>query len=341
MKAYLLKKHGKPQSLTISEQPDPLPKTDEVVVRLHYTGINYAEILSRKGLYAWEGKRPYILGMEGAGIIEAVGSSVDPARVGERVMVGNLCGCYAEKVAVPAIRAVPAIEDYTMAENAAFLVNFLTAWVSLFTQGKLQSGETALITACAGGVGTAAVQLAVCRGARVYGMAGCAEKTDFVKSLGAAGVYNYCERNCFQQLRAESNGIDVALETVGGAVFRQVFNLLNTFGRMMVVGVSGLNLKLWNPISWWRTWRDIPRVSLFRMAPRSVAVMATHLGYLLDDPQKTLGIFNDLKTFVTKHGIKPVIGEVFPFDRAGNAHAFIESRRNIGKVLLKHNVAVN
>lgn len=271
MKAYLLKKHGGPDCLMLTEQPDPQPAENEVVVRLHYSGVNFAEILCRKGLYAWEGKRPYVLGMEGAGVIEAVGSNVDPARLGEKVMVGNLTGCYAEKIAVPAERAVPALPNYSMAENAAFLVNFMTAWVSLFPLGKLQPKETALVTASAGGVGTAAVQLAVNHGAKLYGLAGSAEKVDFVKSLGAAGVYNYRERHCFRQLRAESKGIDVALETVGGKVFRQTFGLLNTFGRLMVAGVSNINLQLWNPISWWRTWRDIPRVSLYRMAPRSVA----------------------------------------------------------------------
>ena len=339
MKAYLLKKSGGPQTLRLSELPDPQPGDDEVVVRLHYTGINYAEILSRKGLYGWAVKRPYVLGMEGAGVIEAAGSAVAPTRVGERVMVGAQYGCYAEKVAIKAVQAIPTPESLSMAESAAFLVNFMTAWVSLFPLGRLQSGEAVLVTAAAGGVGTAAVQLAARQGTRVYGLAGSAEKIEFLKSLGATEAFNYRQDDCFARLREASGGIDVALEMVGGDVYRQTFDLLNPFARLVVAGFASLNLQKWNPLSWWRTWRDIPRVSLSRMAPQSVAVMATHLGYLLKDPAKMMAIYNDLNTFVDQHGIKPIIGEVFPFERAGDAHAFIESRRSIGKVLLKHDIA--
>lgn len=341
MKAYLLEKSGGPQTMRLSEVADPQPGDDEVVVRLHYTGINYAEILSRKGLYGWAVKRPYVLGMEGAGVIAAAGSAVDPARVGERVMVGAQYGCYAEKVRVKAMQAIPAPESLSMAESAAFLVNFMTAWVSLFPLGKLQAGEAVLVTAAAGGVGTAAVQLAARHGARVYGLAGSAEKIDFLKSLGATGAFNYRQSDCFDYLRKDSGGIDVALEMVGGEVFRQTFELLNPFGRLVVAGFASLDLQKWNPISWWRTWRAIPRVSLSRMAPQSVAVMATHLGYLLKDPARMMAIYDDLKIFVERHGIKPVVGEVFPFDRAGDAHAFIEARRSIGKVLLKHEIAAS
>lgn len=179
MKAILLKKSGKPEVLRPEEAADPVPAKGEVLVRMHYTGINYAEILSRKGLYGWAVKRPYILGMEGSGIVESVGEGVEASRVGQRVMVGTQFGCYAEKIAVPQERAITALDQYSMEENAAFLVNFMTAWVSLFSLAKLQKNEKVLITAAAGGVGTAAVQLAAESGCKVYGLAGSAEKLIF------------------------------------------------------------------------------------------------------------------------------------------------------------------
>lgn len=338
MKAILLKKSGKPEVLKPEEVVDPAPAKGEVLVRMHFTGINYAEILSRKGLYGWAVKRPYILGMEGSGIIEAVGEEVEPSRIGQKVMVGTQYGCYAEKVAVPQERAITALGQYRMEENAAFLVNFMTAWVSLFSLAKLQKNEKVLITAAAGGVGTAAVQLAAKFGCQVYGLAGSTEKINFLKSLGASDAFNYREEDCFPRLKA-LGGMDVILEMVGGKVYNESFELLNPLGRMAVAGFAGLDLKKWNPLSWWQTWRDIPRVSLMNLAHKSAGVMATHLGYLLKDPPLMQGIFEELREFVSENEIKPIIGKIFPFEQAAEAHAFIESRQSIGKVLLQHDAA--
>lgn len=336
MKAILLRKSGGPGVLAAEEVPDPIPGRGEVLVRLHFTGINYAEILSRKGLYGWAVKRPYILGMEGSGIIEAVGEGVDAARIGQKVMVGSQNGAYAEKIALPQVRAVPAFEHFSMAENAAFLVNFMTAWVSLFSLARLEAGEKVLVTAAAGGVGTAAVQLAAKAGGVVYALAGSQEKIEFLKDLGAAGAFNYREENCFERLKEVSGGVDVVLEMVGGAVYRESMRLLNPFGRMAVAGFASLDLQKWNPFSWWKTWRDIPRVSLMSLAHKTAAVMATHLGYLLANPERTLEIFRELRQFVIEKDIRPAVGRIFPFEQAAQAHAFIESRRSIGKVLLEH-----
>nr|NIV96801.1 zinc-binding dehydrogenase [candidate division KSB1 bacterium] len=319
-----------------SEVPDPNLGQGEVSVRLEYTGINYAEILSRKGLYTWAPKRPYILGMEGAGTVEQAGPDADTARIGQKVMVGTQFGCYADKVVVPQERAIPALEHYSMEENAAFAVNYMTAWVALMELARLQKGETVLITAAAGGVGTAAVQLAAKSGCPVYGLAGSQEKLDLVKSLGAIDALNYRRSDCFEQLEDISGGVDLILETVGGSVYKNALKLLNPFGRMVVAGFASLNLKKWNPLSWWRTWRDMPRANLMNMAMTSTGVMATHLGYLLKDAQKMTAIFENLKAFVTEHNIKPVVGKIFPFEQAADAHAFIESRQSVGKVLLKH-----
>lgn len=335
MKAILLKRSGKPGVLKLQEVADPVPAKGEALVRLHYTGINYAEILSRKGLYGWAVQRPYIPGMEGSGIIETVGKDVDARRVGQRVMVGAQYGCYAERIAVPAERAIPAPEQYSMEESAAFLVNFMTAWVSLFSLAKLRNSERVLITAAAGGVGTAAVQLAAKSGCEVYGLAGSREKIEFLKSLGVADAFNYREENYSERLKA-TGGMDVILEMVGGQVYRNSFDLLNPLGRMVVAGFASLDLKKWNPLSWWQTWRDIPRVNLMNLAHKTAAVMATHLGYLLRKPELMQATLGDLLQFVSRHGIKPVIGKIFPFEQAAEAHAYIESRKSVGKILLRH-----
>jgi NADPH2:quinone reductase len=337
VKAIVLHKIDGPEVLKPTEVPEPIPAKGEVLVRLQCIGINYAEILSRKGLYGWAPKRPYILGMEGAGIIEQVGEGVDAARVGQRVIVGTQYGCYAEKIAVPQERAIPAIEHFSMEENAAFAVNYLTAWVALFELARLQYNETLLITAAAGGVGSAACQLAAKMGCRVFGLAGSAEKVALVKSLGVKDAFNYREPGAFEKIRQASGGADVVLELVGGGIFKESFKLLNPFGRLVVAGFASLNFKWWNPVTWWQTWRDIPRAPLLRMAEKSVGVMATHIGYLLDQPQRLRVIFDDLRKFVTDKQIRPLIGKVFQFEQAKEAHAFIESRKSTGKILLHIN----
>ncbi len=335
MKAIVLHKTGGPDVLKSTEVPHPTPDKGEVLVGLQFIGVNYAEILSRKGLYGWAPKRPYILGMEGAGVIEEVGSGVNPDRVGARVIVGTQYGCYAEKIAVQQERAIPAIEHFSMEENAAFAVNYLTAWVALFELARLQNNETLLITAAAGGVGTAACQLAAKMGCRVYGLAGSAEKVALVKSLGVNDAFNYRDPGAFEKIKQASGGVDVALELVGGGIFKESFKLLNPFGRLVVAGFASLHFKWWNPVTWWQTWRDIPRAPLLRMAEKSVGVMATHIGYLLDQPQRLRAIFDNLRKFVCDTQIRPVIGKVFQFEQAKEAHAFIESRKSTGKILLQ------
>ncbi len=341
MKAILLKRTGGPGVLKLRQVPDPAPGPGEVLVEIYYSGVNYAEILSRRGLYGWAVKRPYILGMEASGVISRVGEGVAPERVGQQVMVGAQYGCYAEKIVIAADQAVPAIAGFTLAESAAFLVNFMTAWVSLFPMGRLAEGEKVLITAAAGGVGTAAVQLASRAGATVFAMAGNPEKIALVKQLGAKEGINYRVDDWAKQLEEEAGRVDLVLEMVGGQVFRECLKLLNPFGRMVVAGFASLDLQKWNPFSWIRTLRDIPRVGLQRMARQSIALMATHLGYLLNDPQRTEKIFTELSVFVQEHHLKPVISKVFPIQEAGAAHAYIESRQSFGKVLLKHHIAAS
>src|SRR5512147_2344531 len=132
MKAILLTRPGPPSVLCASDVTTPSPGDGEVRVRLRTIGVNYAEILSRRGLYGWAPKMPYILGMEGYGEIDALGPGVEQRKIGEAVIVGAQQGCYAEQVCVRERQALCAIEGFTPHENAAFAVNYLTAWVSLF-----------------------------------------------------------------------------------------------------------------------------------------------------------------------------------------------------------------
>ncbi len=335
MKAVVLEKTGKPSVLKFKEVEEPRPGPGEVLVKLHYVGINYAEILSRKGLYGWRPKGAYIPGMEGAGVIEAVGEGVPEQRVGEKVMVGSKFGCYAEKVVVRSEQALPVLEGFSMQEAAAFVVNYMTAWVSLFELAKVQPTETVLVTAAAGGVGSAAVQLCAKHGCKVYGLASNEKKLELIRKLGAHRALNYRSEKYDEIIRQEQGGVDVVLEMVGGDIYKKNLELTRFFGRIVVAGFASFDLKKWNPFSWYKTWKDLPRVPIATMSHKSIGVFAMHLGYLLKDQERTRQCFERMRDFVQKHSIKPIVGKIFPLEKAAEAHQFIESRQSMGKVLLK------
>lgn len=337
MQAFVLTRHGRPSVLKLAEVPAPMPRTGEVRVKVRTIGINYAEVLSRKGLYGWAPPLPYILGMEACGEIDAVGPGAEGRRVGESVIVGAQDGCYAQSVCVPEAQALPALDSYSPDENAAFAVNYVTAWVSLFEMARLRPTDRLLVQAAAGGVGTAAVQLAKRFGCTVYGAAGSDEKLEALRALGIDHAVNYRTHDFEKELAAVTGdrGVDVVLELVGGDVYRKSLRLLAPLGRIVVAGFASLDLKLWNPASWWRTWRDVPRADIRRMAERSHGMLATHIGYLLAERALLAAVWRDLTGFVRTHGIRPIIGATFPFGEMARAHERMESRRNVGKIVVR------
>jgi len=331
----VLKRSGRAELLKMQEVADPRPGPGEVLVSLEAIGLNYAEILSRKGLYGWAPKRPYIPGMEGAGTIIALGDGVQDRQVGQKVMTAAQYGMYAEKINVPAIQALPVIEYYDQKENAAFLVNFMTAYVALFKMAHAKAGDQVLITAAAGGVGTAAVQLAARAGAIVTGLVGSEDKIDLIRSLGAETGMNYRDPAFWSSFNAPGRRFDIAVEVVGGKVFRSVLDSLSPFGRLVVVGFAGLDFKIWHPLTWYRTWRDIPRASVVSLAEKSLSLSASHLGYLFEYPDLMTRVYDEMCRFVSNEKIRPHIGTVLPFDRLAEAHKLIESRQSVGKVVLE------
>ena len=166
MKAYLLTKTGKPEILKISNVDKPAPKEDEVLIKTETIGINYAEILSRKGQYQWAPEKPYIPGMEAYGEIVALGSKVKSHKLGDKVICGGQYGSYGEYFCTKDWLAFPSIKGFSPEENAALLVNYMTAWVALVKLGRLTKDEEILIHAGAGGVGSAAIKLGKAMGAQ-------------------------------------------------------------------------------------------------------------------------------------------------------------------------------
>ena len=337
MKAFLLRRHGGPDKLTLADLPDPQPGPGQVRIRVEAVGLNYAEVLSRKGLYGWAPKMPYVPGMEAAGHIDAVGDGVDPARVGARVVAGAKYGAYAEFLVVRDVQALPAVAEWSMEETAAFPVTWMTAWVSLMEMGRIRPSDRVLVSPAGGGVGTAAVQIASRFGCDVLALAGSDDKLDRVRALGAQATVNYRRPGWREALAREAatRTVDVALEMVGGEVFRAANDTLAPFGRVVVAGYAELDYTLWNPVSAWRAWRGMPRMSLDRMLKRSNGILSTHLGYLLRDPAIMGRLWPELVAFTGRHGIRPVVGHVLPFRDMPEAHRLMESRASYGKIVLK------
>lgn len=336
MRAWLLDRTGGPDILRLADRPAPEPGPGQVAVRVEAIGINYAEVLSRRGLYGWAPKRPYVPGMEAVGTVEEVGPGVAGHRLGKQVVCGMQHGAYAERVVVSAAAALPVLEGFTLEENAAYAVNFMTAWVALVEMARLRPTDRVGITAAAGGVGTAAVQIATAHGCDVLGMASSEAKLERVRGLGAHRTVRYGDEDFEARLaEAAPHGLDVVVETVGGDVYRACLGRLANFGRLVVVGYAGLDYSLWSPLSWWRAWRGAPRMDVLKAAVASTGVMATHIGYLLPDEERLLRLWSELTDFTRAHGLRPVVGRTFGFEELPEAHRFMESRASVGKLVVR------
>jgi NADPH:quinone reductase-like Zn-dependent oxidoreductase len=337
MRAIILDRHGGPEVLRVREISEPRPGPGEVRIRIEAIGVNYAEVLSRKGLYGWALALPYTLGMEATGTVDLLGAGVTQRAVGERVIVGAQHGAYAEWIVVPEPQALPVVTGFATEENAAIAVNYLTAWVALMEMARLRPGDRVLVTAAAGGVGTAAVQIATHFGCATVGLAGSDPKLETILALGAEAALNYRRPGFAEHLRAAAGPerFDVVLDLVGAEVFRAVWPVLAPFGRVVVAGFASLALQRWNPLSWLRTWRDLPKANIRSLAPGSHGLMGTHLGYLLADPPLLARVWGELMAFVAAHGIRPVVGATFSFDQMAEAHSLMESRRSVGKIVVR------
>jgi NADPH2:quinone reductase len=330
MKAVVLEKVGGLEVLKVSEVPTPQPGANEVLVQIRCAGVNYADILARQGLYNWANKLPYILGLESSGTVAEIGSNVSRFRVGDRVVVGSKNGNYAEFIVQPEDRLLSAPARLNFAELASLCGNWMTAWTAIFELARARSGEIALIQSGAGGVGTAAIQLAVSLGMRVYATTSTPGKLEYVKSLGAIPL-SYED---FDKTLA-ANPPDFILESVGGDVHRRSLNLLAPLGRLVTIGASSIRVNKLNPFSWYNAWKSLPQVSTKDL--HSQAYMTLHVGFLLEDHrERVVPIWERMTEYMEEQGLKPIVQPefIFPMSKVRTAHQIIETRQNIGKVIL-------
>lgn len=332
MRAVVLDKTGKPEVLRTSEIEDPLVKENQVLVRNQYSGVNYADLLARQGLYSWSPKRPYILGFEASGIVEEIGNKVTSVEVGDNVIAAAQTGGYAELNAVDEKLALNYPDHFNYKEAAAYIATWGTAWLALQEMARVRKGERLLVQAAAGGVGTSAVLLGQALGLEVYGTASTQEKRDFIETLGAHAL---TYENFDKELKDKPP--NCVIESVGGDIYKRSNICLAPLGRIVLIGGSGIHVNKLNPFSLYRAWKALPKTNIGKVIKYSKGFMGLHIGRLIPQLDKLRGTLNHLNQVVTENEFRPIVPEnqIFNLDNVSASHQFIHDRKNIGKVLLK------
>jgi NADPH2:quinone reductase len=297
VKAVVLREVG--GALALEEWDEP----SGVVLDVRAAGVNFADVLIRRGLYPQMPELPYVLGNEVAGVLD--GRPV--------IALPRNAGGYAERVEVDPSWVFPLPGTASFASGASFLTTYLTVWVPFTMQVRVTPASTVLVHAGTGGVGCAAIQLAKYLGATVIATASSPEKRAFAKEIGADEAIGYDE---IDDLR-----VDIVVDPVGGEVFTRSLPLLNPLGSILAIGFAG------------GLWAD-PSVQW--LVGRNVSVVGVYLGRLMKlRPQHVHECASELISMWAQEQIAPVVGHRFPLGDARDAHALIESRRHVGKVVLE------
>jgi NADPH:quinone reductase-like Zn-dependent oxidoreductase len=326
MRAVVITRHGDPSVLAVQERPDPVPGPGEVRIDVRGSGLNFADVMARMGLYPDAPKPPCVVGYEVTGVVGAVGEGVSDRAVGDRVLGGTRFGGHAEQVVVPTENTVPIPEGMSFAAATAVPVNYSTAWAALVQYANVQPGERVLIHAAGGGVGLAAVQLAKHYGAHVTGTAS-PSKHDAVRGHGADEMRSYDDIG---------SGYDIVLDAIGGASAKRSYRALRVGGRLVAYGASSVvtgekrNLLRAAP----QAARMLRGFDLMEQMSSSRAVIGLNMLSLWDDRGTLEPWIGPLRSLLDEGAIRPVVAAEVPFAQAADAHRLIQERRNIGKVVL-------
>ena len=320
MKAILVHNHGGPEAMVVEEAPTPAPGAGQALVKVEAAGVNFIDIYQRSGAY--KVPLPAILGMEGAGVVDAVGEGVPDVKAGDRVAWAMHMGAYTSHAVVPAGRLVPVPHAMSLSDAAAAMLQGMTAHFLATTTYPLKPGDTCLVHAAAGGVGLLLCQIAKLRGARVIGTAGSAEKAALAKEAGAEEVILYRDQDFAAAVKelTGGKGLDVVYDGVGKDTFDQSLNCLHPRGMMVLFGqASGA----------------VPPVDPQTLnAKGSLFLTRPSLGHYSADRTELLERSSDLFDWITSGRLQVHVDRTYPLEEAGAAHTALASRQTVGKVLL-------
>lgn len=324
MKAIKVKKENDGPLLAWEDAPEPVFSDEDVLVEVKATAVNRADLLQAQGLYPPPAGVTDILGLEMAGVIITVGAGVKQWKPGDRILALLPGGGYAQRVAVDHQLLLPLPDNWSFAQGAAVPEVWLTAFLNLFIEGRLQPGETVLLHAGGSGVGTAGIQMAQSAGATVFVTAGTESKLDTCRKLGASLAVNYKQEDFVAEVKKATadKGVDLILDPVGAAYLDRNLQALAENGRMVNIGLlSGANSELNMGLILGKSLRIIG--SRLRSRP---------LAEKIDITRQFEKRFWDL---LATGRLQPIIDNIFPIQQARDAHEYVRQDLNTGKVILE------
>lgn len=336
MRQAVITRYGPPEVIEIREGPDPDPGPGELRLKVRAAGVNFADVLARLGLYPDAPKPPLVVGYEVVGHVDAIGSGLTGFLEGERVAALTRFGGYSDRVVVPASHCFRLPEELSDAEAASVPVTYLTAALALYKLSALAPGETVLIQNAGGGVGIAAIQLARLRRATVIGTAS-AFKHAALRSFGVEHLIDYSHASVEDEIRTitKGRGVDVILDPLGGRSFAASYRMLAPMGRLVMFGLSSAapseRRNLWKAFL---AWKRTPSFDPLSLINRNRGIFGLNVGHLWDERTRLAPLMQMLVDELSAGRLRPVVAKTFPLDRAADAHRFIQSRSNIGKVVL-------
>ena len=337
MQQVWISRHGKPDVLQVREAPVPKPGKSEILIKVAAAGVNFADILARVGIYPDAPKPPCVVGYEVAGCVEAVGPSVASFRAGDRVVAPTHFGGYSSHVCIPESQAFALPEELGFEEGAALSVTYLTVYQLVIAMGGVKPGDTILLHSAAGGVGLSVIDLAEIIRAKVIGVASL-RKHDFLRARGLAGVIDIKDTDIVARVMelTGGRGVDLALDANGGKSWLESYRCLRPTGRL---GVYGLARAVKPSGRWLPALSVLAGVPWLRFNPIAMmndnrGIFGVNLRHIWEDFEPARLWMCKILEWQSQGKIRPVVDKSFPLADAGRAHQYLQSRSNIGKVVL-------
>jgi putative PIG3 family NAD(P)H quinone oxidoreductase len=312
---------GGPEVLQVKQRPIPIPRQGEVLIKLAYAGINRPDVLQRSGSYNPPKGASDLPGLEGAGIISAIGSGVFEWKVGDEVCALLPGGGYAEYAVTPSLHCLPVPKGLSLKEAACLPETFFTVYSNIFQRGGLKAGEKFLVHGGSSGIGTTAIQMAHLFGARVFATAGSERKCQVCKDLGAERVINY-HNEIFEDVLQVYGGVDVILDMVGGTYIQRNLKSLADDGRLVQIAfLESAKADL----------------NLAQMMTRRLSITGSTLRPQNDLVKQRIaeGLQKHIWPHLASGRIAPIMDSEFPLAEAARAHTRMETSEHIGKIVLK------
>ena len=322
MHAWLCENPTGVDALTWKELPTPAPKAQEVLVKIEAASLNFPDLLIVQNKYQMKPPLPFVPGSEYAGTVEAVGEGVTHLKVGQRVACLSGTGGFATHAIAPGALCMPLPPGFPAVDAAAFIMIYATSWHALIDRAQLKSGETVLVLGAAGGVGTAAIQIAKAAGARVIAAASTDDKCALCKSIGADATINYSQENLRDSIKTltDGKGPDVIYDPVGGDFAEPAFRSIAWRGRYLVVGFAS---------------GPIPALPLNLTLLKGASLVGVFWGdFARREPKANAAMMGELAQWYAQGKVKPVIDSTMPMAELKAAYAHMGSRGVKGKLVM-------